>query len=750
MNLSRSRLRLLAIGAAVPALAALILLAAMPFGGCEANYVPASRGVSAPPAFPWQSSRGAGDDARQRAAVPIIEGPFDEVWVIARSHPHSQPYGASSPAAAAVPSSYGGSYTPGTGALFVADEGWLAAGGPASASTYTPRVFPLERTTVRADLSGPIASVRVGQRFHNPFSEKIEAVYVFPLPHDAAVDDFVLTIGDRRVRGVIRDREQAQQIYQQARSAGYVASLLEQERANIFQERIANIEPGRSIEVTLHFVNTLAYEKDAWQWRFPMVVSPRFNPPYARDPISALPVGGVAASGGPGAVPGTPIEYLREGERSGADIDLEVRVDAGAKMRGLESPTHAIDVVERFESTATLRLAARDRIPNRDFVLRYSTGGSAPSHAFVTDGSSSDGTMLLSILPPVGARDISRVPLEVIFILDTSGSMSGRPFEQMKEAVTAALDRLRPEDRFQIVTFNNTAQAWGTTMARGDRDQVRDAKRWVSSLQPGGGTMMLQGLRAALALPHDAAAVRTLVFITDALLSNEDELLRELHFAAGRDRVFALGVGNSVNWALLDAMGRVGGGAVAALSLESRAAPCMEQFLDRMARPVIHSMQLTFEGGDVRDAVPSRLPDLAPGTPVTIAARYGSAPPSRAVLTGWIDNRPVRIAMDLARSQQSNEGVRSIWARQRIAELSREAAWSDAGSCREAIRQLALSHNLVSPFTSFVAVDASAVTSGTHGTTVIQPAHMPSGMRYDTTVGSPALGARDASDGVRR
>lgn len=699
----------------------------------------------------------AATGARLGDSLPILEGPFDEVWVISRTHPQAQ---VRTPA----PPSHGGSDSgdslPGTGSLLVADDAWSAGGAPGvaprSGSSAAPRAFPLERTTVRADLAGPIASVRVGQRFHNPYSEKIEAVYVFPLPHDAAVDDFVLTIGDRKVRGVIRDREQAQQIYDQAKSAGYVASLLDQERSNIFMERVANIEPGKSIEVTLHFVNTLAYENDAWEWRFPMVVAPRFNPPYAPAPITALPVGGTAAGGG-GATAGgggalasngpahparggaTTIEYLKNGERSGAEVDLEVHVEAGAKIRSLESTSHELDVIERLESTARLKLAARDRIPNRDFVLRYSTAGSAPSHAFVTDGSSSDGTMLLTILPPIGVRDVSRVPVEIVFILDTSGSMSGRPFDQLRDAVTAALDRLRPEDRFQIVTFSNTAQSWGSGMCPATKDAVQAARRWVSGLRAEGGTMMIEGLRAALALPHDQNSVRTLVFITDGLLSNESEILREIHHAASRDRVFALGVGSSVNWALLDGMGRVGNGAVAALSLEERADQCMERFIERVSRPVVHSMRIRFEGGGgAAEVVPDRLPDLVPGAPVTVAARFSGSPPAHATLTGWMNGRAFTTPLALAGSARSNEGVRSIWARQKIAELSREAAWNDTAACVSSIRQLALANNLVSPLTSFVAVDASAMTGGSSGVTVVQPVSMPQGIRYETTVGGTA------------
>lgn len=742
-------------GALVATLTALLVLRMV---GCESNAAPRAVGLSAGGPFAQTVGGSTG------VGVPIVEGPFDEVWVIARSHPQASLVSS----AGSVASAARAGEVPGTGSLVVL-EGSATYPDGAAPVVVPARAFPLERTIVRADLAGPVATVSVAQRFSNPFNEKIEAVYIFPLPHDAAVNDFVLSIGERRIRGVIRDREEARKVYQQARSAGYVASLLEQERANIFQERVANIEPGKTIEVTLQFVNTLTYERDAWEWRFPMVVAPRFNPPYAADPIPALPVGGVAAAGGPGAVRGTPIEYLREGERSGADIDLEVRVNAGAPIRAIESPTHAIDLVERSERTAALRLAARDRIPNRDFVLRYGTAGSAPSHAFVTSGAPRDGAMLLTVLPPVGVGQVSRVPLEVVFILDTSGSMSGKPFDQLMEAVHAALDRLRPEDRFQIATFNNTGRSWGPTMVAGTAESVREAKRWVSGLRAGGGTMMLEGLRTALALPHDEQRVRTLIFITDALLSNEDEILRELHRAAARDRVFALGVGSSVNWALLDGMARVGGGAVAALSVDERATPCMQQFLDRISRPTIHSMQIAFEGGDAREIVPARIADLAPGTPVTIAARYGSSPPSRAVLSGWIEGRPVRIAMDLSNSGANggagggfaaragsgggadgpgaNEGVTQIWARQRIAELSREAAWSDARACRDEIIRLAKSYNQVSPFTSFVAVDASAVTAGSQGTTVIQPAHMPQGMRYDTTVTpAPPPGGWPAGD----
>lgn len=219
-------------------------------------------------------------------------------------------------------------------------------------------------------MCGYIGSVDVTQQFVNPFSEKIEAVYVFPLPHDAAVSDFVMTIGDRHIRGIIRERDEARKLYEAARQQGYVASLLTQERPNIFTQSIANIEPGKRIDVNIHYFNTLAYVNDAYEFVFPMVVGPRYNPPGSTGGIGAVATDARGASG-----QATEIKYLRPDQRSGHDISLTVHLEAGMKIEALESKTHRVEVHRQGEGVADVTLNPSDRLPNRDFVLRYKLSG---------------------------------------------------------------------------------------------------------------------------------------------------------------------------------------------------------------------------------------------------------------------------------------------------------------------------------------------------------------------------------------
>lgn len=639
--------------------------------------------------------------------IPLINGPFDEVWVIARVDQGQQ-----APQASDVE-------LPGTGSLISRD---------------LRRAFPLERTTVRADVTGPIASVNVSQRFSNPYAERIEAVYVFPLPHDAAVHDFVLEIGSRRIRGVIREREEARAVYEDARAQGLVASLLEQQRANIFRESVANIEPGKTVDVSLTFVNTSEYREGAWEWRFPMVVGPRYNPVGASSPVVAVPVNGGSAQ----STHVTTTQYLAPGERSGADIDLQVELDAGARLTKLESPTHAIQVADRRGSRARVRLSSNDRIPNKDFVLRYATAGSEPSHAYVMHPGTAacDGALALTVMPPVQVSDGPRAPLEIIFVVDTSGSMDGRPIEQARNAICAALRQLTPADTFNIITFNDSTSNWARGMHSATPGNVANAISFVQKLQAAGGTVLEKGMRAALAVPHRTGAVRCLLFATDGFISNEDEILKAFHDSGSRDRVFALGVGTSVNWLLLNNMARVGHGAVASLGLNDDAAAVTTRFVDRIKAPVMHTLSVTFEGAQVYDMVPSRLDDVVGDKPVTLMARFNGPAPTRAVVTGFVGGQPVRIPLDLTASDQQHAAIPVIWARQRIAELSIQALWEDAHECRHAILRTALENNLMSPFTSFVVVDASRVTAGNGGVTVQQPVPMPEGVRYDTTVPS--------------
>ncbi len=239
--------------------------------------------------------------------------------------------------------------------------------------------LPLKHTDVKGDISGYIATVEVIQQFQNPYSEKIEASYVFPLPQDAAVNEFIMVIGDRKIRGIIREREEAEQIYQEARSQGYVASLLTQERPNIFTQKVANIEPKKQIDVNIKYFNTLAYVDGWYEFVFPMVVGPRYNPPGSTDGVGAVAFGKPGVSG-----QSTEVQYLKPNQRSGHDISLAVNINAGVEIEEVKCPSHVITKSNLKENNLLVKLSDSDNIPNKDFVLRYRVAGKKVKSALVT------------------------------------------------------------------------------------------------------------------------------------------------------------------------------------------------------------------------------------------------------------------------------------------------------------------------------------------------------------------------------
>ena len=310
---------------------------------------------------------------------------------------------------------------------------------------------PLKHTAVKAEISGFISRVVVTQHFENPFQEKIEAVYTFPLPENAAVDDMTMIVGERTVRSKILPREQAQAVYDAAKSAGQVAGLLDQERPNIFTQSVANILPGEQVKITISYVETLSYVNGAYEFVFPMVVGPRYVPGSAKQVSQG---NGFAPDTNqvPDASRITP-KSPPAGMRSGHDISLEVALDAGLIIDNIDSKTHPVEVQRPDVRSARLRLKEVTTIPNKDFVLRYDVAGQAIQDALLTHCSDKGGFFTLILQPPdrVTAQDVT--PKELVFVLDTSGSMQGFPIEKAKETMKLALDNLYPSDTFNLITF---------------------------------------------------------------------------------------------------------------------------------------------------------------------------------------------------------------------------------------------------------------------------------------------------------
>ena len=627
----------------------------------------------------------------------------DEIWVIAR--PETQP----------VPSD---EETPGCGAMLAEIE-----------EKKIP--LPLKHTDVKGKISGYIATVEVTQQFHNPYDEKIEAVYVFPLPQNAAVNEFIMIIGDRRIRGIIRERKEAERIYQEARRQGYVASLLTQERPNIFTQKVANIEPGKEIDVNIKYFNTLSYVDGWYEFVFPMVVGPRFNPPDYTDGVGAVARGKTGISG-----QRTEVQYLKPGERSGHDISLSVNIDAGVIIEELSCPSHAIKKTIETPQIVHVQLSHLDTIPNKDFVLRYKVSGSKIKSAVVTHQDERGGFFTLMLYPPDDLKQLKRAPMEMVFVLDCSGSMSGKPIAKAKDAIKRALRKLEPDDTFQVIRFSQSASQLGPKPVPATRANVRKALQYVDSLHGSGGTMMIEGIKAALDFPHDSNRFRLVSFMTDGYIGNEIQILAAVHQRLGSSRIFSFGVGSSVNRYLLDRMAKLGKGAVAYVGLNDSSSQVVDLFYERISHPALTDVEIDWGDLEVTDVFPRRIPDLFVGRPLIITGRFEGQPNTNIQVTGKVGSftRQIAIPVTLDNSAATHPGIACVWARKQIEDLANQVTYDSSPELPSRIKQVALEYGLMSAYTAFVAVDSTQRTAGGHGVTVAVPVPVPHGVRYETTV----------------
>jgi Ca-activated chloride channel family protein len=590
--------------------------------------------------------------------------------------------------------------------------------------------MPLKHTDVRASVSGYIGDVEVTQQFLNPYSSKIEAVYLFPLPHNAAVHDFIMTIGERRIRGIIRERKEAEQIYQEAKRQGYVASLLTEERPNLFTQSVANIEPGQEIDVNIKYIHTLSYVDGWYEFVFPMVVGPRFNPPGTTEGVGAVARGKSASSG-----QSTEVSYLAPDERTAHDISLNVDIDAGVRIEEFECKTH--EVIEKVSSPdhLSVSLSPGDSLPNRDFVLRYRVAGDQIKPTLLTHRDERGSFVSLMLFPPKDLASLPRQPLEMVFVIDCSGSMDGRPVAQAKAAVERGLSLLQPGDSFQVISFSMNASKFGARPLEATHANVQRALAYVQSLQGEGGTMMIEGIKAALDFPHDPQRLRFVCFLTDGYIGNEAEILSEIRKRLGPSRIFSFGIGSAVNRYLIEHMGKAGRGAVAYLGPNDEAAQIMEDFFERISHPALTDVRIDWGGLRVAEVFPGQLPDLFVGRPLVVTGRFRGEANAPIRLSGNAGGEQMQFEVPvMATSSTTNTGLSTLWARMKIAELAEQSIYEPNVNWAGQIKKVALDYSLLSSFTAFIAVDSTRRTAGNQGTTVPVSVPIPDGVKYETTV----------------
>ena len=598
-------------------------------------------------------------------------------------------------------------------------------------------VCPLKHTDVKAEISGFLARVVVTQEFENPFKEKIEAVYTFPLPQNAAVDDMTMTVGDRTVRGKILRREEAEAVYEAAKTNGQTASLLNQERPNIFTQSVANILPGEQIKITISYVETLKYEAGAYEFVFPMVVGPRYVP------------GAATGRQGDGFAPDTDRvpdashitpQPVPEGMRVGHDVSLDVTLDAGVPIDLIGSKTHDVNIERPDDRRARVSLKDEATIPNKDFVLRYDVAGKKIEDALLTHSSGPGGFFTLILQPPerVTAEDVT--PKELVFVLDTSGSMSGFPIEKAKETMKLALDNLYPYDTFNLITFSGDEHILFPEPVPATKENLRKAQEFLETRQGGGGTEMMKAIRASMD-PSDAQGhVRIVCFMTDGYVGNDMEIIGEVQKHPNA-RVFAFGIGSSVNRFLLDGMARHGRGEVEYVALNDDGSAAARRFYERVRSPLLTDISVDWNGLPVADVYPKTVPDLFSAKPVILTGRYTASGRGTIRLKGKMSGRDFvrEIPVDFSNSQQ-HDVLATLWARTRVDDLmSQDFKGAQQGNMqdevKQAITQLGLDYRLMTQFTSFVAVEEMIVTDGGQPRRIDVPVEVPEGVNRAAVFG---------------
>lgn len=631
--------------------------------------------------------------------------------------------------------------------LFLGSRAWAAGaaetvgfnetgrGGLFLATEDPDRLMIAPQVTARVDIdvSGPLARVTVAQTFTNPRDLWVEGLYTFPLPEKSAVDRLTMTVGERVTRGVIQQRDAAEATYRQAKAAGRRASLVSQERPNIFTTAVANIGPGETVTIEIEYQDTLRFDAGAFRLRFPMVVRPRYNP--------GQPATEVRPTGSGWAFDTTDVPDASRITPPIADpagpavnpLRLFVTLDAGFELAGIDSPSHRVDI-ERPDAGRALVALTDQWVPaDRDFELVWRPApGGEPTADLFTETRENDAYHLVMVMPTL-ADDAPgpALPREIVFILDKSGSMGGEAIRQAKAALGFALDRLAPDTRFNIIAYDNDAYPLFPAARTADPASLRAARRFLNGVDAGGGTEMAGALDLALDGAHDPGRLRQIVFVTDGAVGNEDALFAMISKRLGDSRLFTVGISSSPNAFFMAEAAEAGRGAYVYIARADEVAEKMSTLFAKITAPVLTDIQLAWPDGTPVETYPTKVPDLYRGEPVVVAARAPVGLAGRLTISGRRGGAPWSSGLAVGEASGS-AGVAAIWARAKITDITRAARRDrdiPAEVTRQRIVDVALAHQLVSKHTSLVAVeDEIARPSEAVVASAGVPTNLPAGM----------------------
>ena len=596
-------------------------------------------------------------------------------------------------------------------------------------------VLPLKATRADVDIAGVIAHVQVTQVYHNTGKTPIEAIYVFPGSTRAAVFGMKMTIGERTIEAQINKKEQARKLYEEAKSQGKSASLLEQQRPNVFQMNVANIMPGDEIEVVLDYSELMIPEEGFYEFAYPAVVGPRYSEKTAAD--------------SPPSESWVANPYLKKGVKAPYEWDIEVDLSAGLGIQKIASPSHQITPKFTGTSKAHVELGGTDSFiehdadnpGNRDFVLRYRLSGGAIETGLLLFPGEEESFFLLMMQPPARVSKAQIPAREYVFIVDVSGSMSGFPLDTSKGLMKDLLNDLRPEDKFNVLMFAGGSQLMSEKSLSATRANIKKGTDFVDGARGGGSTQLLAALDRALKLPTSDDVSRTFVVVTDGYVNVENETFKKIDDNLGEANLFAFGIGSSVNRHIIEGMARVGMGEPFIVLNNRESAEKARKFKDYIQSPVLTNIDVDFTNGfSAYDVEPRNIPDLFAERPMLVFGKYRGTASGNIEVKGVSGEGDFRETVKVGAFEEdpTNEALRYLWARHKVrnlADMNPRMSEDDI----ETVTQLGLKYNLMTAYTSFVAIDSEVRNENGDLVSVKQPLPMPAGVE-NSAVGRGGYG----------
>ena len=592
--------------------------------------------------------------------------------------------------------------------------------------------LPALKTDLNVDIEGDLAGVTVVQTFINPTQEPLHATYLFPMNKDAAVHGMQMEISDEIVEAKIKKIEKAKKIFKKAKKEGKTASLLTQHRPNMFTQKIANLIPGLPIKITLKYAQTINKVDNEYQLVVPLIVGPRYQPlgsgkaPLVVDQNIAVGVKKVRSDSTYGqweieslpkypSVFGPNAQFQVDRER----VSVKVNIKAGIPITNVYSHTHELDV-SGTKKDKVVTLSEGRTIDNRDFVLNYRLTGKSTQASILTHRKEKDGYFSLLIEPPAAPQNQDITAREMIFVLDTSGSMDGEPMNASKVFMRHALKTLRPDDYFRIINFGSTSHEFTNSPIRATQDNLYRGQNHIDSLHADGGTEIVPAIKQAFSSPLISQTLRIVIFLTDGYVGNEYQVMQLISEKIKDARIFAFGVGTAANRFLLSEMGRIGHGFARYIDPNESSEEVAIKFARTLSSPLLTDISIDWNKLNVSEVTPEIIPDLFSGDSIRIQGKYEGSGLQTIRVNGKVQGREASLPLQVNLPQEnfydaSTSAIPLVWARSKISDYMRQLnAKSNVSNkfsdeLKFKVTTLGLDHSLATKWTSFVAVSRRVV-----------------------------------------